>query len=73
VTVRLTYDGTLLHAEVADDGRGFDTSTTPRRGLMALADRVAALSGELKVHSEVGKGTRLWVQVPARTAENERG
>ena len=72
VTVQLSYDGAVLQAEVTDDGRGFDAATTPRRGLAALADRAAALSGILAVASGT-QGTRLSVQLPWPRATSAHG
>jgi len=72
MTVHLSYDGAVLQAEVTDDGCGFDTTTTPRRGLVDLADRAAALSGLLTVQSG-DQGTQLSVQLPWLQARNGHG
>ena len=46
--------------EVSDDGRGFDPSTTRQgTGLQGMADRMAALAGELVVTSAPGAGTSV--------------
>ncbi|MFI6598164.1 sensor histidine kinase [Nonomuraea sp. NPDC050536] len=60
IEVRLAHDGGRLRVSVADDGRGFDTGAAP---LAALADRLDALGGGLKIDSGAGKGTRVeaWV------------
>jgi len=49
--------------EVADDGVG---GADPDRGsgLHGLADRLAALDGELAVESSPGAGTRLRAKIP---------
>jgi signal transduction histidine kinase len=55
-------DGRLI-VVVADDGRGgadFEAGS----GLRGLADRLAAVGGELTVASEPGAGTRLTASVP---------
>ncbi|GAA3442482.1 hypothetical protein Pve01_21080 [Planomonospora venezuelensis] len=62
--VRLALAGGRLQVEVADDGAGFDPATAVRRGLVALADRMAALGGGLDVVSGEGKGTRVRAWVP---------
>jgi signal transduction histidine kinase len=55
------HDGRLL-VEVADDGVG---GANPNgSGLRGLADRVAALDGQLRVHSPDGKGTRITAELP---------
>ncbi|MEU9831593.1 ATP-binding protein [Streptosporangium sp. NPDC048047] len=65
VDVRLTLSGGRLGVTVSDDGAGFDPGAVARRGLMALADRLAALGGGLDVASAKGEGTtvRAWVPV----------
>jgi signal transduction histidine kinase len=54
-------NGELL-VEVNDDGVG---GADPNgSGLRGLADRVAALDGQLRVHSPAGKGTRITAELP---------
>ena len=60
VEVRETGDG--LCVEVGDDGVG--GADADGSGLRGLADRVAALGGELSVHSPRGGGTRVVARVP---------
>jgi signal transduction histidine kinase len=56
-------DGRLT-VDVADDGVGGATATATGTGLAGLADRVAALDGELTITSPPGKGTTLRAVVP---------
>jgi signal transduction histidine kinase len=64
-TVRLRTDGDQLSVEVADDGRGFDVSTTIRgNGLTNMEDRLDALGGTLHIVSSPGGGTTLRVILP---------
>jgi len=55
-------DGGLL-LSVRDDGVG---GADPARGsgLAGLADRVEALGGSIRVHSEAGTGTHITVNLP---------
>jgi signal transduction histidine kinase len=62
-TVRITA-GDPLRVEVADDGVGGTKIDLSGSGLSNLADRIAALDGELEVESPPGQGTRLVAQVP---------
>jgi signal transduction histidine kinase len=65
-TVSLAQENGSLAFEVADDGRGFDASTTVYgTGLQGIADRVAAIGGELQVRSAPGEGTTVVGRVPA--------
>ncbi len=50
---------------VSDDGRGFDPSSTALgTGLQGIADRLAAIGGELTVKSAPGSGTTITGRVP---------
>ena len=64
-TVHLSLTDDVLTFEIADEGAGFDTRTTPRgMGLQIIQDRVDALEGSLSVTSGVS-GTTVVVTVPA--------
>jgi signal transduction histidine kinase len=64
-TVRLAQDDGILTFEVTDDGRGFDTaSATHGSGLQGIADRLAALGGQLSILSTPGHGTTLTGRLP---------
>ena len=58
-----TQDGRLI-VDVADDGIGGATATSADIGLFGLADRVAALDGELTIVSPPAHGTTLHVAIP---------
>lgn len=51
-----------IRVEVTDDGIGGAVASGP--GLTGLADRVAALAGQLEVESPPGGGTRLRAEIP---------
>ena len=55
-------DGELV-VEIADDGIG-GASLGVGTGLAGLADRVAALDGNLRIDSPVGFGTRVTARIP---------
>jgi signal transduction histidine kinase len=63
VTVRISVEAKSARIEVADDGVG-GTKIEGSSGLRGLADRVAALGGELTVDSPQGAGTRVSATVP---------
>ena len=63
VTVRVRADGDTTTVEIADDGVG-GADAENGSGLRGLADRVAALGGELEVESEPGRGTTLRARLP---------
>jgi signal transduction histidine kinase len=54
-----------LHFEVRDDGQGFDADGAPPGvGLTNMRDRMAAVGGEVRIHSVPGEGTRVYGTVP---------
>ena len=63
VTVRVRAEAGCTTVEIADDGVGGANPETGS-GLRGLADRVAALGGELDVASEPGCGTTLRAELP---------
>jgi PAS domain S-box-containing protein len=60
-TVSMMVEGALLVAEVADDGRGFDPAQATQAGIgtNGMHERARALKGDLKIESELGKGTKV--------------
>jgi PAS domain S-box-containing protein len=64
-TVRIGALDGVLTVEVADDGAG-GADMRGGTGLSGLADRVAALDGELTVTSVPGGGTTVQAEIPLR-------
>jgi PAS domain S-box-containing protein len=62
--VRIGEEGTRLIVEVRDDGIGGASATADGSGLAGLADRIAALDGELTVMSPPSRGTALRAEIP---------
>ena len=63
--VRLAQTDGELTFEVSDDGDGFDPAQTGYgTGLQGMADRLDAIGGTLKVHSQPGKGAQVTGRVP---------
>jgi signal transduction histidine kinase len=77
--VSLRADGRRLEVSVVDDGVGFDVEKmlgSPERkslGLFGIQERVELMGGSLKVESQPGKGTRLYIQVPLNQRKGEGG
>src|SRR3954451_11866683 len=61
-----------LHAEVSDDGRGFDPAERPARvaghGIAGMRERAALLHGRLDVVGEPATGTTVRLEMPLRPA-----
>jgi signal transduction histidine kinase len=63
--VSLGEDDAAVRFSVEDDGAGFDAERVARGfGLVSLADRVAAVGGQLRVESAPGRGTRVTGRIP---------
>jgi signal transduction histidine kinase len=62
-TVSIAVAGGRVTVEVADDGIG-GADVAGGSGLRGLSDRVAALDGQLELHSPPGTGTRLRAEIP---------
>ena len=62
-TVTITREHSSLRVTVADDGIG-SADTSRGSGLRGLADRLAALDGNLTVQSTTGAGTTLVATIP---------
>ena len=65
VDLHLDYgDGSLVHLSIKDDGVGSDNSEGGF-GLLGVRERVQQLSGAVRVHTDVGQGFALEVELPA--------
>lgn len=71
VTLRLALRDGYVEGEISDNGVGFDASPTSTAvkgarglGLLGMRERVEQCHGEIEIHSQPGKGTRIWVQIP---------
>ncbi len=68
-TIQLSNGSGELRFEIRDDGRGFDPSATSYgTGLQGIADRLAAIGGELVVTSAPGDGTAVAGRLPINEA-----
>ena len=67
--VRLSRAGDFAELSIADDGQGFDIVGAGRNGhglgLVSINERVRLVGGTVSIMTELNKGTRLRVQVPA--------
>jgi signal transduction histidine kinase len=64
-TVTLSQQNGRLTFSVDDDGRGFDPNATGRgTGLQGMADRLAAIGGELAIETSPGVGTTVLGRIP---------
>jgi DNA-binding NarL/FixJ family response regulator len=59
IVVVLGSEGNRAWVEVSDDGRGFRSDSSAGVGLLSMRERARTLGGNLKLESEVGKGTKV--------------
>ncbi len=78
VHLKLERDATMVHAEVRDDGVGFDPDRIlvqkrkeNRLGLLGMQERVTLLGGKFCLYSAEGEGTRIAFDLPLSTARPE--
>ncbi|WP_238357651.1 sensor histidine kinase [Cohnella zeiphila] len=70
VTLEVGQEEEALFIRYADDGKGMDSgrdfSSTNRFGLRGIAERIQMIGGEVSMHSEPGKGLKVWCSMPIR-------
>ena len=65
-TVRLDYAPDQLTVEVTDDGPGAEDASGTGSGLLGMAERAAALGGQLDAGPRPGGGFRVAARLPVR-------
>jgi signal transduction histidine kinase len=71
-TVRLSLErsATAVAVTIQDDGRGFDVEAQSSAaelggvGLLGINDRVSTLGGRVEIHSRLGQGVRIHIEIP---------
>ncbi len=78
VSVLLEYRSGVVVLIVVDDGRGFQAAPhlsaaacEPRIGLVGMHERAALVSGGVEIETGPGKGTAVFVRVPASFAPDD--
>ena len=65
---RLSFNAKEIRLELEDDGNGFRTNGRHDGfGLIGMRERVAQLSGSLRIASARGKGTKIVVVIPEQS------
>lgn len=64
--VRLKNTGKEIQIKVKDNGIGFDSADSKKTGigLSNIKNKVSAMNGKMKIHSEAGQGTVIFVSLP---------
>ncbi|MCG8499452.1 MAG: sensor histidine kinase [Firmicutes bacterium] len=80
VMIDLSFTEDILLMYIHDNGRGFNPEeasqniddTSSGFGLCSMRERVELLGGVFKIRSDIGKGTRLNVEIPLHLSEEEK-
>ncbi|MCM3663603.1 sensor histidine kinase [Mesobacillus subterraneus] len=66
IQVKLEIKKDHVMVVIKDDGKGFDINDKKPEsfGILGIKERVELLEGELSIHSKVGTGTLIIIQVP---------
>ncbi|MBV9010503.1 MAG: hypothetical protein JO272_00395 [Pseudonocardiales bacterium] len=63
--ISASHDGTLLTVTISDNGGGFNpTATAQGSGLTNMADRIAAVGGNLHIEPRCLEGTHVAITIP---------
>ncbi len=70
VSIRLSASDDTVTGMVEDDGSGFSVESQAvlggrGLGMLGMQERAAILGGEVRVESEIGRGTRVHIRLPA--------
>ncbi len=73
IDVRVTFGRSDLTMEVRDDGGGFDPELVQPNhnhhyGLVGMRERAQSVGGRFRLHSALGKGTEVQIQIPRRVS-----
>jgi signal transduction histidine kinase len=63
IDVEVVTDGDVVRVCIRDDGRG-GADLSHGSGLVGLKDRVETLGGRISLHSPLGTGTRVKIELP---------
>jgi signal transduction histidine kinase len=64
VHIAISQKAQRLQLSIQDDGIGFDSNRVRGLGLVGMSERVAHLSGNFKIDSNKGRGTKLQIELP---------
>jgi signal transduction histidine kinase len=64
VHIRVQQEPGRLSLSIQDDGQGFDVRQTKGLGLLGIEERVARLGGKCEIHSGLGSGTIVAIELP---------
>lgn len=64
IAIKIKNPGEKMILSVEDDGEGFDMERVSQGlGLRNIHSRVQAINGKVQIDSEIGKGTRIEIEL----------
>jgi signal transduction histidine kinase len=72
VRIRVQQEPSRLSLSIQDDGQGFDVRQTKGLGLLGIEERVARLGGKCEIHSALGSGTIVAIELPFSSIQGSR-
>jgi two-component system sensor histidine kinase DegS len=66
VRIRIDFRQQAISLLVEDDGNGFDMSVATgaeQFGLTGMKERISLIGGEIKISSQLGRGTKVYIRV----------
>jgi PAS domain S-box-containing protein len=65
VAITLTKLQNMFYMTIQDSGIGFDSRIHSQGlGFISMSERLKLVKGQFRLHSTIGHGTEIWVQVP---------
>jgi signal transduction histidine kinase len=73
VRIQVLQDPQRITLSIRDNGYGFDVKQSKGLGLLGIEERVAHLGGKCEIHSELGNGTLIAIELPFIEEQGAKG
>jgi len=72
VRIKVEQEPERLTLSIRDNGKGFDVQQSKGLGLLGIEERAAHLGGKCQIHSKLGSGTTLAIELPFRAGQSAK-
>src|SRR2546425_7672678 len=72
VRIKVEQEPERLTLSIRDNGKGFDVEQSKGLGLLGIEERAAHLGGKCQIHSKLGSGTTLAIELPFRAGQSAK-
>ena len=72
VRIKVEQEPEHLTLSIRDNGKGFDVKQSKGLGLLGIEERAAHLGGKCQIHSKLGSGTTLAIELPFRAGQSAK-